>query len=187
MAASILQALIAQAGLAERMDATSAGLFAVVGQPISRGARESLSRRGIATPDGGARPLLSDAAESADLILTMSWAHKELVIERFPTTVGRVYTLREYAYQADTQDGEAGHLRRLWADEMAARAMAGDYTRWSDPGRQREIEEAEKRLPDLDIPDPFGSSDAVYEEAARTIEQACKAALARIVREHPEL
>jgi protein-tyrosine-phosphatase len=187
MAASILQALIAQAGLAERMDATSAGLFAVVGQPISQGARESLSRRGIASPAGGARPLLSEAVQSANLILTMSWAHKELVIERFPQTVGRVYTLREYAYEADTQDGAAGHLGRLWADEMSARAMAGDYTHWSDPSRQREIEQAEQDLPDLDIPDPFGSSDAVYEEAARTIEQACKAALARILREHPDL
>ena len=79
----------------------SAGLFALEGDKASNEAIEVLKEDGIDLSRHRARLLNGQLLLDIDLVFTMTKAHKEAVLERFPRMRGKVYTVKEYAYGKD--------------------------------------------------------------------------------------
>jgi protein-tyrosine phosphatase len=79
----------------------SAGIAASTGQPMSEYAQSVLTSRGIAANSFRSTRLTAAEVEWADLILTMTKDHKRHVMERFPQTFRKIYSLKEWANHED--------------------------------------------------------------------------------------
>jgi len=116
---------------------SSAGTRAVIGHPIHRDAAVVLEELGGDASVFAARQLKSKLASSADLIIAMTSAHRDIVLEAAPRQLSRTFTLTEAARLASMDGAEtladlAALRRRLTANEKA------------------------------DIPDPIGQSPEVF-------------------------
>jgi len=107
MAEAILTRLAEEEGL--DLTVRSAGLFAMDGAEASENTRKVLGERGIRRSHR-ARSVDPDLIEWADIILTMTLDHKRRLISMAPDSVGKVYTLKEYAL-TDRETRE--RIRRL--------------------------------------------------------------------------
>lgn len=96
-----------------QLHASSAGTRAVVGHPIHPHAARALEDLGGDAGDFAARTLTSRVATDADLILTMSEAHRDAVLELAPRQLRSTFTLGEAARL--TADGRAANLGDLSA------------------------------------------------------------------------
>ena len=117
--------------------ASSAGTRAVIGHPIHPDAAIVLEELGGDASDFAARQLKSKIASNADLIITMTSAHRDTVLETAPRQLKRTFTLTEAARLA-SMDG-ADTLADLAA--LRPRLTAKDIA---------------------DIPDPIGQSPEVF-------------------------
>lgn len=79
----------------------SAGIFALEGDKASNEAIEVVKADGIDLSWHRARLLNGQLLLDIDLVLTMTRAHKETVLSKFPRMKGKVYTVKEYAYGKD--------------------------------------------------------------------------------------
>jgi len=77
--------------------ASSAGTRAVIGHPIHPEAALVLERLEGDASNFAARQLTAKIASSADLVLTMTRAHREAVLELAPRLLRRTFTLTEAA------------------------------------------------------------------------------------------
>lgn len=77
---------------------SSAGIFVLEGDMASAEALEVLKREEIDLSDHKARQVSKDILMKSDLILTMTQNHKEVLLNYFPDSKGKIYTLKEYAY-----------------------------------------------------------------------------------------
>ena len=112
MAEAILARLAGEEGL--KVSVRSAGLFAMDGAEASENTRRVLGERGIRFSHR-ARSIRPELIDWADLILTMTLDHKRRLISMNPESVGKVFTLKEYALT----DGETRErIRRLMTSDM---------------------------------------------------------------------
>ena len=95
MAAGIFNALAEEQGL--EASAKSAGVTALVSEPAAPHAHRVTGELGIDIDGHQARPVGRTSLESADLILTMTPAHRDLLHREFDGHSGKIYTLPEYA------------------------------------------------------------------------------------------
>lgn len=79
------------------MVASSAGTSAVVGHPIHRDAEPVLIDLGGDPSNFAARRLTAKIASNADLVLTMTTAHRDQVLELAPRLLKRTFSLPEAA------------------------------------------------------------------------------------------
>lgn len=77
--------------------ASSAGIRAVIGHPVQREAALVLETLGANASNFAARQLTSRIASDADLVLTMTKAHRDAVLELAPHRLHRTFTLSEAA------------------------------------------------------------------------------------------
>lgn len=105
MAAAMFRKAINEAGLP--IEVESAGLAAVDGSGASQNAVQVLARRGLDLSVHKARRVEAAMMERADLILTMTRDQKRLVLESWPQTAGKVFTLAEYGSAAEGGDEPA--------------------------------------------------------------------------------
>ena len=120
-----------------RIGASSAGTRAVIGHAIHPEAAPVLERLGGDPSNFAARQLTAKIASAADLILTMTRAHRDAVLELAPHRLHRTFTL-----------AEASRL----ISEHSAQTIA-------DLAARRSLLTADDAL---DIPDPIGQSPAVF-------------------------
>jgi len=107
------------------LEVRSAGVAALDGQPFSENTVEVLRRRNVPIPPGAAASSLTgDAASWADLILTMTMRHKQMLLTLFPETAGKTYTLKEYALMAETS-GDAAEIAALTGELDIADPFGG--------------------------------------------------------------
>ncbi|GAF12790.1 low molecular weight protein tyrosine phosphatase [Bacillus sp. JCM 19046] len=76
----------------DQYEAKSAGVFAGVGAPISTGSAAVLQEEGIVF-NHRSQPVSAELMEWADVVLTMSSSHKQLLNERYPRK--SIQTLKE--------------------------------------------------------------------------------------------
>lgn len=103
-----------------RFVAKSAGVFAAPGSNASPQALEVLADQGIAF-NHSSQKLESDLIEWADLILTMTGSHKQMLFMHNPEASEKVYTLKEYtADGGDISDpfGGSVDIYRETMDEL---------------------------------------------------------------------
>ncbi|HWQ60933.1 MAG TPA: low molecular weight protein arginine phosphatase [Negativicutes bacterium] len=97
MAEAMLKARVKAGGLEDKVLVLSAGLAAFGELPSSAHAQTVMSKRGLDLFAHRSRPLLPELVKAADIILTMTAAHKRAVAARAPEAAGKVYTMAEYA------------------------------------------------------------------------------------------
>jgi len=85
------------------VEVSSAGLWALTGEPASGQAARVLEEMGLDAAGHRAALLSRADVEGADLILTMTGVHRAAVVEAFPGAAHKVFTLAEFA-------GEAGDV-----------------------------------------------------------------------------
>ena len=125
-----------QHGIAD-FTASSVGTRAVIGHPIHPDAATVLEEMGADASDFAARQLKSKIASAADLIITMTGAHRDVVLEAAPRQLWRTFTLTEAARLASV-DG---------ADTLTDLAALRPHLTANDIA---------------DIPDPIGQSPEVF-------------------------
>lgn len=77
----------------------SAGLGALIGHPADPIARELMRERDIMIDDHRARPLSAPLCAQSDVIFVMDAKQKRSVVDRYPTTRGKVFRLGEFIDQ----------------------------------------------------------------------------------------
>lgn len=108
---------LAEALLRERMgdkvEVKSAGVHAFPGSKASEGTSRVLLDKGI-DHDHTSQPVTNDLLEWADVVLTMTSGHKQLVCSQFSEHREKVHTLKEYvgvdALTADIADPFGGSI-----------------------------------------------------------------------------
>lgn len=112
MAAALLTDLAARAGLAGTIQVESAGI-AAGRQPASAGAQAVMRQAGLPLDKHYSRQLSQAQLQTADLIVTMTQAHKRAAAGMAPDVAGKIYTLAELAGQAgDVADPYGGSEAR---------------------------------------------------------------------------
>lgn len=164
---NICRSPAAQLLLADRFGPTvavsSAGTHALVGQPVSPPMARLLEDGGTDSTVFVARRLTEALLKPADLVLTMTRAHRTDVMDLRPAAVRRTFTLREFARliqgagRTSLPDGDV--VERL----RAAIPLAAS--------RRRQVLDPVND----DVADPYRQSTKVYIEALGEIRQAVEA------------
>jgi protein-tyrosine phosphatase len=87
---------IEQAGLADKIEARSAGLYKFPGTMVSQHTRTVLSEYGITCDRRQPQGLNRELLVWADLVLTMTRFHKRVAIVFFPQSRNKIFTLKEF-------------------------------------------------------------------------------------------
>jgi len=92
-----------QAQNKEGIQARSAGIYAMDGGDISRNAMQLIKEAGIEYTQPS-RQINEEDVRWADLILTMTTAHKQLVMQNYPFAADKIFTLKEYVRPYGSHD-----------------------------------------------------------------------------------
>ena len=137
---------------ATAFDVTSAGVGALVDEPIQPHAAALLAARGVDVEGFAARQLDADLLANTDLLLAMTREHRSVAATQMPQVVPRLFTLREFARLAtagaDQVAGGADPVERARQLVKAAAGMRG----LARPGKPA----------DDDVPDPYGRPVDAY-------------------------
>ncbi|SOC34725.1 low molecular weight protein arginine phosphatase [Ureibacillus acetophenoni] len=85
------------------IEVKSAGIYALEGGGISENSRAVLTKEGIQF-DHKTSQVNANDIEWADLILTMTLAHKEMILHSFSNAAGKTFTLKEYVTPYSSKD-----------------------------------------------------------------------------------
>ena len=77
--------------------ASSAGLDAKLGSSMSPQAAAALTQLGYSPKDHGSTLVSAEVVEKADVILTFTQDQKNVVAQRLPAAVEKLFTISEYA------------------------------------------------------------------------------------------
>ena len=138
---------------------SSAGVHALVGQPMDAAAATVMRELGLDPADHRARQFESAMAAEADLILTAERHHLETVLKQAPSALRRTFTIREFARIAE-------HLQPATPHQVVAQAsvVRGLAPRPKDPRAD-------------DIADPHGQPVEVSRATAAELTPALAAIL----------
>lgn len=87
----------------EHMEVRSAGIFAMSGGEISENAKQVIAENGI-NYSHFSRAVSEDDLRWADLVLTMTSAHKHLLLSTYPFAADKTFTLKEYTRPYGSHD-----------------------------------------------------------------------------------
>jgi protein-tyrosine phosphatase len=138
---------------------SSAGVHALVGQPMDRGAASAMGQLGLDPTRHRARQFEAAMAADADLVLTAERYHLETVLEQVPTALRRVFTIKEFA--RITPHLQAAEPRAVVAQ---AAALRGLVKRPTDPAAD-------------DVADPHRQPTSVNRSTAAELTTAVRAIL----------
>ena len=85
------------------MDVRSAGIYAMDGGDISENAKQVISDKGIDFIHFS-RQVNEEDLRWADLVLTMTTAHKQMLGQTFPYVIEKTFTLKEFTKPYGPQD-----------------------------------------------------------------------------------
>ncbi|GIQ70841.1 low molecular weight protein arginine phosphatase [Xylanibacillus composti] len=148
-------------------EARSAGVAAADGTPMSKHAATVIREAGCPT-EHRSRSLEQEDVDWADLILTMTQGHKRTILQMFPYTVEKVYTLQEYAWN----DSEQKQMRMEWEAFMAELQTKQALGETIAPAEHERMQQLADHLRDDDIADPFGGTEEHYRIVAEEIRYA---------------
>lgn len=152
------------------IDTHSAGTQALVGSAPTPQTQARLAAQGIDASGFVARQLTADMVAYASLVLTASRAQRGAVLTLLPAANRRCFTLREFARILPTvvdQIDDAAPAQRL----LRAVDLVASHRGFLPPAEPA----------DLDIVDPYGRSDAVYEQMAGQLVPAVQTIVAGVL------
>jgi protein-tyrosine phosphatase len=158
----LLRSGFAAAGVAS-VQVGSAGVAALVGEPIDPPVAGFLLANGAEISGFASRQVTEPMVRSSELVLALTRAHRSQVLELVPSAVRRSFTLLEFARILESLDlsglpaglGADERLRAILPLATAGRSLAPRATSGGD-----------------DVLDPFGRGDATYERSLALIRQA---------------
>lgn len=143
----------------------SAGVYAAEGQAISAHSEAILREHGV-NESFSSRGLTDERVAWADLILTMTRAHKRAVIAGYPQAAEKTYTLKEYvADEAERQ--RLADLERQIAELQLELSLQQEEEAVQE--KRKQLESLWNGMPDQDIADPFGQQLHAYRQCADEI------------------
>ncbi len=98
----------------EGIEVKSAGIYAENGSDASAHAKQVLVDNNISFQHRS-QPLTEAVVDWADLILTMTGAHKAAIQQQYPRAIEKVFTLKEFSgepFHQDVSDPYGGSLKR---------------------------------------------------------------------------
>jgi len=105
MAEALFNQLVEEMGLDDQYQASSAGTWAMDGNPAPLDGQRVMQERGLDTSAHRSRVITREMLEGADLILTMEAGHKEALEIEFPEHRGKIFMLSEMVdSKADIDD-----------------------------------------------------------------------------------
>lgn len=139
--------------LPDGFEVSSAGVGALVGEPMSPEAAVHLEPKGLSASGFRSRQLVPSMVEDSDLVLTATRAIRSRVLEDTPAALRRTFTVLEFADLVDVVEpapgeGPSGLVRRAAAERSRA------------------------TLDDHDIPDPHRCGVEANARAAALMEGA---------------
>lgn len=102
MAEAIFKKMIKERGKQDEIKVSSCGIAAMEGEPASIFAQKVMKEHDIDITSHRSKRLSKEFLD-ADLILTMTKAHKDFLLDRYPDIKGRVFVLGEFS-QDDGDD-----------------------------------------------------------------------------------
>lgn len=97
MASALLQDRLKAWGVADKYEVSSAGIAAWTGQAASAAAVEVIGRMGLSLKEHSARQIDTRQVYANDLVLAMTYSHKESLLCIAPGARNNVFTLAEFA------------------------------------------------------------------------------------------
>jgi protein-tyrosine phosphatase len=146
------------AKLSDVASVESAGVSALVGQPIAPLMLPLLAGAGAQTDDFAARRLTRELVQRADLVLTMTKSHRGIVVDRWPAAVRHTFTLLEFA-------------RLLFPALAEGLGDGSQVTRVRASVRYASQRRCRPTVSD-DVPDPYGQPPIMYEQVFEQIRSA---------------
>ncbi|MDQ3250279.1 MAG: low molecular weight phosphotyrosine protein phosphatase [Chloroflexota bacterium] len=119
IAAGLLRARLATAGLAEGVEVRSAGVQALVGERASPVGVALLATRGIDISRHVASSVTEDDLQQADLVLVMSERHRQSLFHYSPADLYKVLLLSELVYKQFDIADPYGQSKATYAATIA--------------------------------------------------------------------
>ena len=132
------------------IEVRSAGVSAMPGFPASWEAVEVMARKGIDISAHISRPVEYEDNENADLVITMTEAHKSMLLFGYPEFATKIYTLSEMLgeFWGDVIDpfgqGLEAYARRIFL-KIAFRFWPKDWPDWMSENEEQELFEKNGR------------------------------------------
>jgi protein-tyrosine phosphatase len=104
MIGGILQRRFEEAGLADQLEVTSAGVYGLSGEPASPPGVELLAKRNIDISGHIARPLEDEEILAADLVIVMEESHRQVIVASLPEARYKVVLFSELADRSDDME-----------------------------------------------------------------------------------
>ena len=153
IAEGLLRTRLAERGIAATV--SSAGL-SFDDRPATPEAVAAAAARGVDIADHASRIMVADMVEGADLVLTMERMHAREVMVLEPSSIDRVFTLKELARRAiSIGPRRAGEDLPAWLRRAAAGRRPSDLLGASS---------------DDDVADPYRRAPEVYERCAEELD-----------------
>lgn len=111
MAAAIASDIASKRGL--NIEIASAGLAAIDGLPATPQAIKALDKMNIDLSGHQSRSLTENMINEADLILTMTVGHRDSILNKYPSSKDKTFTLKEYVKEAEPHDGQQPEKAQL--------------------------------------------------------------------------
>lgn len=196
MAEALLRQIATEEGL--DIDVKSAGISAMIGANASRYAIEALQEKGIKL-NHQSKIVDQTLIQWADIILTMTNSHKQVLIHDFPDSVDKVFLIKEYGRENSEINQLYQQLDQLHMEMEEKRAQVqADLLKQKGESWSQEAEEAWRQLiqplldkeKDLinkleqftlnqDVIDPFGGNIEEYRHCLQDLESTIRQMIAR--------
>lgn len=157
------------------VEVSSAGTHALAGHAIPAPMRELLEARGVSGSGFHARRVTERMLRDADLVLTMTRAHRATVVALAPATMKRVFALREFAALAArlSPSADAPEPARLPRHQRAVHnGFAANLLALRDWASLNRDLVGHAPADSFDVVDPYGLSAEVYRESFEQIDEA---------------
>ncbi len=97
MVGGILQRRFEEAGLADQVEITSAGVYGLTGEPASQPGVELLAKRNIDISGHVSRPLEDEEILAADIVIVMEESHRQVILASLPAARYKIVLFSELA------------------------------------------------------------------------------------------
>ncbi len=109
----LLKDLLMKAG-SEGHQVKSAGISAFPGGSAAKQAIKVMNEISLDLGSHRTNPLTEDLIVEADCILTMTQRHKFFILDEYPQSQAKVYTLKEYSAKVDDVQEETNKIERIY-------------------------------------------------------------------------
>ena len=165
MAEAFLKGLAHEKGLTVAV--RSAGLSTINGMPVSANSLHALNRRGI-QHKGSSSVLQEEILDWADLVLTMTSAHKRDLLQQYAHMMDKTFTLKEFAYMNEDLQQKIAELESLYTDVQMKQILGQPV----EETQRLRLMALERTIPNFDIADPYGGAQSHYDHCADELEEA---------------